>query len=241
MNLLGPDHDIGGSLQEPEVVVVATRRHRGTGLRVMDASFPVAAILGSIGRSPEELPPRVAAMASFGAERDNAVLWVHDERGPSGRFAPVEPEGVVRPGVAGWRRLVARERVQVDRGNFFLGEPLASRVSRRPLQRGNRRERPVSLEIGVAPRRSRDCPIRQGGLLRLARGSHWHDQRPRDQQPTTSCALDHSSLSSWSSNPDGSTLDHRRRRTCSQPLGDGHAIRGGEVVCCDLPRRNRCF
>ena len=44
---------------------------------VVHASFTGAAILGPVGWSIEKLPPRITAMASFRAEWNPTVRWIH--------------------------------------------------------------------------------------------------------------------------------------------------------------------
>ena len=108
---------------------------------------------------------------------------IDDQRRPPRRLAPVEPERIVGPRVAGRRRLVApRQRVLVEGGDLLGGQPVPSRVPSGPLQRRDGRERPDALEIRVAPRRARHRPAVGRGLLRLPRGPRREQPRRRDHQ-----------------------------------------------------------
>jgi len=166
------NHDVIGSLEKLNVVVVRAWRHRRAGVESQDATHPQATwteILDKATRSRrvqfDSLPPFgegvLLLLRLRGQRRNSSIRWIDDERGALGSqypLAPVVPEVVVVADVAGGHigiPIVADVLLPLELGGLDVVEDGLPAQVLRPFKRGHRAEVPHALQIGCAPRSTR--------------------------------------------------------------------------------------
>ena len=187
---LDEDHDITRRLEDLVVVVVEAGHHRA-GQPARDAPLVQVAVFRS-GRLPAAI--RLAPGAPLGLRRrqrgQSAVGRVDDQRCSRHPDAPLDPEVVVRPGLARPRvdapLLPGHVARRVPSHSFLFRQELPSVQVGGPFQRGRRGVRPAPLQVRVAPRgtrrrglaRPRRAPRHLGeNVNRCQNRERRHDQR----------------------------------------------------------------
>ena len=211
------DRDVVGGLEDLQVLVVARRHDRRSGVEAQEAALGQPAVLGAVGADAADAEAhgarrrdvlrvgRSALLRHPRLQRGHApVGGIDDQRRAAvvdHARAAVEPEVVVGADVAaGGQRLGADLARRIGLGGALHGRRLdlgcllrrehRLRLVGRPLEGSQRPEVPHALQIRLAVRRARQLVV--GGLLRGHVGRrHEHGERERDQPPRRDGSISH--------------------------------------------------
>ena len=209
-----------------------------------DAARPDRQVGVAVGRPPRGAfgPRGGQPLLGLGCVRwHSPVRRVDDERGPAQALAAIEPERVVGARVARGRRTVGpRDIGGFEALSLLLAQGLLAgqRASPRPLERRRGLAVPLTLEVGVPPRRS-------GRDVLGPRRRPWRC-RP-GACPVNGADIHHASVTTAPATPiDASTV--LRMNYLVVPVMDGSETRGPMAASCSgartstLPRtRHTCI
>ena len=229
--------DVIGGLEELQVLVVAGRHDRRSGVEAQEAALGQSAILRTVGADASHAEAdgarrrdilrvgRSALLRHARLQRRHASVGrIDDERRAAvvdHARAPVEPEIVVGADVAAGRQRLGANLAgciglggalhgrRLDLRRLLRGERGLVREVRRALERRQGPEVPHALQIRLAVRRARQHVV--PGLLRGDEGRrHERDERERQQPPRRDVSIPH--LKPPDSTRPQARFDTRRRR-----------------------------